>query len=176
MEKKRIKCWEWKVQISDCRYRPLDQTFDRYCGQKFRTGQTERDYHIHKQSGWTDEKIRTFRKHIRRQNICIRTGIQFYSNSIERARLNKYVRDILILIAKQYPQKQAENLLVGLKVPFWFPENYNGNGFFLSEEEIFKEYEVITNRKAEIHGHRSSGYKRWRNQIQREVLTNLNLI
>ena len=137
---------------------------------------TERDYHIHKQSGWTDEKIRTFRKHIRRQNICIRTGIQFYSNSIERARLNKYVRDILILIAKQYPQKQAENLLVGLKVPCWFTENYNGNGFFLSEEEIFKEYEVITNRKAEIHGHRSSGYKRWRNQIQREVLTNLNLI
>ncbi|RLE53976.1 MAG: Fe-S oxidoreductase, partial [Candidatus Methanomethylicota archaeon] len=30
MEKKRIKCWEWKVQIADCRYRPLDQTFDNY--------------------------------------------------------------------------------------------------------------------------------------------------
>jgi len=30
MEKKRIKCWEWKVQISDCRFRPLTQSFDRY--------------------------------------------------------------------------------------------------------------------------------------------------
>jgi len=30
MEKKRLKCLEWKVQISDCRYRPLDQIHDNY--------------------------------------------------------------------------------------------------------------------------------------------------
>ena len=30
MEKKRLKCWDWRVQIADCRYRPLDQTFGRY--------------------------------------------------------------------------------------------------------------------------------------------------
>jgi len=27
LERKRIKCWEWRVQIADCRYRPLDQTY-----------------------------------------------------------------------------------------------------------------------------------------------------
>ncbi len=85
MEKKRLMCWKWKVQISDCRYRPLNQTHDRYQGQKFREGQTGRDYHIHRKADWTDSKIRTFRKHVRRQNICIRLGIKFYSNSIERS-------------------------------------------------------------------------------------------
>ena len=34
MENKRVKCWEWNVQISDCRYRPLDQIFDKYSGLK----------------------------------------------------------------------------------------------------------------------------------------------
>ena len=34
MEKKRVKCWEWSVQISDCRFRPLDQTYDYYSGPK----------------------------------------------------------------------------------------------------------------------------------------------
>jgi len=176
MEKKRIKCWEWKVQISDCRYRPLNQKIDRYNGQKFRTGQTGKDYHIHRQSGWTDKKIRMFRKHIRRQNICVRSGIQFYSNTIERSFLNNYVRDILIEIAKNYTTQQAEVILNDLKVPYWFPENYDGNGHFVSEEEIFNEYKEITNRRAEINGQRTSNFRRWRNQIQREVLTNLKLI
>jgi len=176
MERKRIKCWEWKVQISDCRYRPLNQAFDRYNGQKFRTGQTSRDYHIHKESGWSDKKNRTFRKHIRRQNICIRLGIQFYSNVIEKSFLNKYTRDILIEIAKNYPIQQAETILNDLKVPYWFPENYDGNGHFVSGEEIFNEFEALTNRRAEINGQRTSSFKKWRNKIQREVLTNLNLI
>jgi len=25
MEKKRIQCWKWQVQIADCRFRPLNQ-------------------------------------------------------------------------------------------------------------------------------------------------------
>ena len=29
LERKRIQCWEWKVQISDCRFRPLNQLFDK---------------------------------------------------------------------------------------------------------------------------------------------------
>jgi len=30
LEAKREKCFEWNVQIADCRYRPLNQTFDNY--------------------------------------------------------------------------------------------------------------------------------------------------
>ncbi len=41
MEKKRIKCWEWGIQIADCRYRPLNQLFDNYNSRK--SVQTNKD-------------------------------------------------------------------------------------------------------------------------------------
>lgn len=85
MEKKRIKCWEWKVQISDCRYRPLDQTFDNYEPRKNK--QTKKDYYIHK--GWTDKLIRQFRKNVRRQNICVRQNVTYYSGTLEQKRIPK---------------------------------------------------------------------------------------
>ena len=85
-------------------------------------------------------------------------------------------KDILIKIAKNYSKPKAEYLLNKLKVPYWFPENYDGNGHFVSKEQIFKEYEECTNKRAEINGYRTSGFKRWRNQIHREVLTELRLI
>ncbi len=174
MEQKRLKCWEWKVQISDCRYRPLNQTHDRYNGQLYRRGQDGRDYHIHRTAGWTDKKIRLFRKHIRRQNICVRTRISFYSNDIERSFLNKYVRDVLIDIANYYPREEAEPILNQLKIPYWFPENYDGNGHYRSQNEIFKEFEKLTNKSALRNGNvRTSHYKVWRNSIQREVVSRL---
>ncbi len=174
MEQKRLKCWEWKVQISDCRYRPLNQTYDRYNGQMFRRGQNGRDYHIHRTAGWTDKKIRLFRKHIRRQNICVRTRISFYSNDIERSFLNKYVRDLLIEIANNYPREEAEPILTQLRIPYWFPENYDGNGHYRSQKEIFKEFEGSTNKSALRNGNiRTSQYKAWRNSIQREVISRL---
>ena len=172
MERKRLKCWDLKVQISDCRYRPLNQTYDRYNGQKFRTGQNGRDYHIHRESGWTDQKIRTFRKHIRRQNICVRLGIQFYSNEIERSYLNNYVRDELIELAK-YNYKNIEEILNSLKIQYWFPENYNGNGHQVLERDIFKEYENLTNKPAIYKNKISSRFIRWRNEIQRNVFQTL---
>ncbi len=73
MEKKRKLCWRWGVQICDCRYRPLTQLWDRYNPQS-RKGQTGKDYYIHAKAGWTDEKIRQFRKNVRFQNIGIRYG------------------------------------------------------------------------------------------------------
>lgn len=82
MEKKRLKCWDWKIQISDCRYKPLDQLYDHYNGRK---KQDNSDYYIHK--GWTDELIKQFRKNIRSQNICIRHDIDYYSPSMERMRI-----------------------------------------------------------------------------------------
>ena len=68
MEKKRLRCFGWNVQIFDCRYRPLDQLFDNY--NPFTKDQTTEDYYIHPK--WTDAQIRLFRKNIRRQNIMIR--------------------------------------------------------------------------------------------------------
>lgn len=82
MEKKRVACWKWKVQISDCRFRPLDQLFDHY--DPDRKGQTNADYHIHEKAGWTDDLVKRFRQNVRRQNICVREGLRFYSSALER--------------------------------------------------------------------------------------------
>ena len=51
MERKRKKCWEWKVQISDCRNRPLFQLHDHYKPHKDQ--KNGEDYYIH--PNWTDE-------------------------------------------------------------------------------------------------------------------------
>ena len=87
MEMKRVKCWEWKVQIADCRYRPLDQTFDNYDPEV--VGQTNKDYYIHIKGGWTDALIKQFRKNVRRQNICVRHGFPFHSKLLERKGVSK---------------------------------------------------------------------------------------
>ena len=84
MEKKRLKCWEWRVQISDCRYRPLDQTFDNYNPKRV---QTNKDYFIHLK--WTDDEVKQFRKNVRRQNICVRMEFPFYSEILERKKIGK---------------------------------------------------------------------------------------
>ncbi len=72
-------CKKWGVQIADCRYRPLDQTFDNY---NPRISQTNKDYYIH--SKWSDRQIKLFRKKVRQQNIMIRHGFDFYSKELER--------------------------------------------------------------------------------------------
>jgi len=79
MEKKRLKCWEWRVQISDCRYKPLDQTYDNYSPKRVQTGE---DYFMHPK--WTDAEVKQFRKNVRRQNICVRMGFNIHDNSLER--------------------------------------------------------------------------------------------
>jgi len=85
MEKKRIKCWHWKVQIADCRYRPLNQMYDNYKPKI--VDQSSKDYYVHK--GWDDALIKQFRKNVRRQNICVRQDVKFYSPSIERKKISK---------------------------------------------------------------------------------------
>ena len=76
MEEKRVKCWDWNVQITDCRFRPLDQTFDNYSPSKSKKGQTEKDYHIH--YNWTDSEVRKFRRNVRRHNICVRHEVDYH--------------------------------------------------------------------------------------------------
>ena len=72
MLKKLDYCKKWGVQITDCRYRPLSATYDNYNPHKFKEGQTKEDYYIHEEGGWTDKKIRSFRKKVRQQNMEIR--------------------------------------------------------------------------------------------------------
>lgn len=86
MEKKRIQCWRWNVQITDCRYRPLDQNYDNY-NPYTKKPQSKKDYYIH--PGWNDKLIRAFRSNIRKQNICVRQDIRYYSADIERKRISK---------------------------------------------------------------------------------------
>lgn len=106
MEKKRIKCWKWKVQISDCRYRPLKQTFDNYSPRK---KQNNEDYFIH--PSWTDAEVKQFRRNVRRQNICIRMNFPFHSKLLE----NKKIK--LTKKFNNMPLKEAK-----LKIPdLWIP-------------------------------------------------------
>ena len=83
MEEKRVKCAEWGVQITDCRYRPLEQTFDEYS--PYKKHQTNDDYHIN--PNWTDHEIRKFRRNIRRHNICMRHEVDYHSTLLERKKI-----------------------------------------------------------------------------------------
>jgi hypothetical protein len=79
MVKKLKQCKRWGVQIADCRYRPLNQTFDNY---NPRIEQTSKDYYIHPK--WSDKQIKLFRRKVRQQNIMIRHGFDFYSKELEK--------------------------------------------------------------------------------------------
>jgi hypothetical protein len=96
MEIKRIECNDWKVQIADCRYRPLQQLYDHYNSQM--KGQTSADYYIHERASWTDVLVRQYRRNVRRQNICVRHGFPFYSAAFEYGRVkNKTMRNIRLM-------------------------------------------------------------------------------
>lgn len=79
MEKKRMKCWYWKVQVSDCRNRPLTQLHDHYRPMKDQSD--GKDYYIN--PNWTDAEVKQFRKNVRRQNICVRNGFPYHSKLLE---------------------------------------------------------------------------------------------
>jgi len=123
MEKKRIKCFEWKVQIADCRYRPLNQTYDNYNPRKYKHGQSKDDYHIHTKSGWTDEKVRRFRKNVRMQNICVRHGFNFYSKDLERMRYSKEkIKEIMKKTDRLPSREKKIEYLEKEDVHYWFPD------------------------------------------------------
>lgn len=84
LERKRVACFEFGVQITDCRFRPLDSIKDGYNPAK-RNGQTSKDYFIH--PNWTDKEIRQFRRNVRRHNICIRHDVDYHSSLMERKKI-----------------------------------------------------------------------------------------
>ena len=67
MKRKLDACRRWRVRVIDCRYRPLDYTQDNYVPGPKPQGPGE--YYVHE--GWTDARVRGFRRAVRRQNIAI---------------------------------------------------------------------------------------------------------
>lgn len=64
-------CFEWGVQVADCRFRPLDLFEDGYNPNRKR--QADSEYYVHR--GWTDADVRGLRRTVRANNICVRYGI-----------------------------------------------------------------------------------------------------
>ena len=124
MELKRIKCWDWKVQIADCRYRPLDQLYDNYNGRII--GQTSKDYYLHEQAGWSDLLIKQFRKNVRQQNICVRHGFPFYSKDFEQKRTKK---ELMKIIKNINTKKEQIKYLKKNNISYWFPEKNSKETF-----------------------------------------------
>ena len=85
MEKKRAHCFGLGVQISDCRFRPLDRLTDGYNPHKRK--QNPNEYYIHK--NWSDEEVRQFRRNVRRHNICIRHNMPYHSRMAELKKISK---------------------------------------------------------------------------------------
>lgn len=71
MRDKLEECRKWKVQVIDCRFRPLDRTDDNYNPRAKR--QLVDDYYI--APNWKDWQVRRFRKSVRQQNIAIRLDL-----------------------------------------------------------------------------------------------------
>lgn len=83
LEFKRMYCWSWGVQVTPCRYRPLNQLFDRFNGR--RKYQTSEDYYIH--PNWTDLQITQFNRNVRKHNMCVRFRSKFHSFKVEHKKI-----------------------------------------------------------------------------------------
>lgn len=125
MEEKRVKCYNWGVQISDCRFRPLDATFDEYNPGKSRKGQTNKEYHIH--DNWTDAEVRKFRRNVRRHNICVRHEVDYHSTLLERKAIPQDQ-------AKEYREMNYEEVKDKL-ADAWTPAIFHD----ASEQDYFKQ-------------------------------------
>ena len=126
LEKKRVKCFEMGVQITDCRFRPLDSIKDNYNPRKH-TGQTSNDYFIH--PNWTDKAVRKFRRNVRRHNICIRHDVDFHSSLMER-------KKIPLDIARKYQKLGYDEVDKKIIPDAWTPKIFHE----VNEQDYFKAY------------------------------------
>lgn len=119
MERKRSKCWEWGIQIADCRYRPLNQTYDNYDPRAI--SQTSIEYYIHEDGGWTDALIKQFRRNVRRQNICVRQDFPFYSKEFEQERIgNDMMHEVKSVASLEGKLKYLEKW----NIDYWLPAGF----------------------------------------------------
>lgn len=110
MERKRIKCYEWGIQISDCRYRPLDQEHDNY--KPLKDQNNTKEYYIN--HNWSDAEVKQFRKNVRRQNICLRHDFEFHSKILEN---KKFYTKKQYQSLKNMPLQKAKTYLPDLWTP-----------------------------------------------------------
>ena len=85
LEWKRMYCWKWRVQVNQCRFRPLDQLYDYFSGK--RKNQTSDDYYIHPK--WSDRLVKQFNRNVRRHNLSVRFRSDYHSYSAEYKKLPK---------------------------------------------------------------------------------------
>jgi hypothetical protein len=101
-------CFEWGVQVADCRYRPLDLFSDGYL--PYRKRQEPGQYYVH--NGWTDADVRGLRRTVRANNICIRYVIprDRYDQDLEgfSAETKHAVARRLGIAATKYTQEQLD--------------------------------------------------------------------
>lgn len=126
LEKKRVKCFDMGVQITDCRFRPLNSIKDDYNPRKH-TGQTSKDYFIH--PNWTDIAVRKFRRNVRRHNICIRHDVDFHSSLMERKKIPQDT-------ARKYHKLGYDNINKELVPDAWTPKLFHD----VTEQDYFNVY------------------------------------
>jgi hypothetical protein len=124
LESKRALCFEWGVQITDCRFRPLDDIRNGYNPAK-RNGQSGEEYFIH--PNWTDKGIRKFRRNVRRHNICVRHDVDYHSYLMER---KKIPRDV----AKKYRKQSYDEIDKKIIPDAWTPKVVHD----INEQDFFK--------------------------------------
>ena len=94
LEKKRQLLRKLGVQISDCRYRPLDSLEDNYKPGKI---QQPGEYYVH--PNWTDWEIKEYRRRVRGQNIMARfmgkgraiNPEYFRTNNVPEVIINEFI-------------------------------------------------------------------------------------
>ena len=85
LEWKRVKCYEMKATIVNCRFIPLTQLNDNY--NPYKKEQYDNEYYIHK--NWTDFEVRLFARNCRKTNQAIRFQRKYYTKFFERNKLSK---------------------------------------------------------------------------------------
>ena len=100
------------------------ETFDNYSS--YKRSQGPEDYYIHEVCGWTDQKIRKFRRNIRRHNICMRHKVDYHSTILERKQVPQEE-------AKKYREMNYEEVKKYLP-DAWSPLLYHDS----SEQDYFK--------------------------------------
>lgn len=144
MENKRIKCHEWKVQISDCRNRPLTQLYDHYKPLKDQNEGTE--YHIN--PNWTDAEVKQFRKNVRRTNICVRHDFPYHSKLLEN-KSNFTKEEVLFL--KSLPPEEALRYLPDLWEPSEITHPINRDKWSSEREKVIAEPIIIDATASTLH-------------------------
>ena len=114
LENKRRYCWEWGVQVTNCRYRPLDALDDQFHGRK--KNQTSEDYYIH--PNWTDKEVKKFNQNVRRHNMCLRFNTLFHSRKMQYKKISKELSNFC---RKMTPEEASEYL-----DDVWNPADFHG--------------------------------------------------